>query len=137
MIEKFALEQDVNVRITNFEFNSMYLAEVISNEQGIDIVITNSIFIEEGLVMETRPNQMNNYNHVAENWRNPDWDPSQRYSVPWRWNSFGISVNSYMSNGDINTSKLFFDPPAVLEGKFNVVNSFYSYRTRNFEDIIT
>lgn len=121
LIEKFALTYDVSVRITGF---SGALAEARSKKHGIDIVVTNShempSFIEEGLVLETRPSQMENYNNVAEYWRNPKWDLDQRYSVPWLWIGLGISVNSAMYKGDVNTLKLLFDPPAVLEGKIKM-----------------
>ena len=49
------------------------------------------IFIElEGLALEVRPDQMENFKYVAPEWRNPAWDPGRRYNVPWQWGTVGM-----------------------------------------------
>ena len=125
LIEKFENEYDVKVSITDYDSNETALSKVRPGGHGFDIVVPTSthmpIWIEEGLLLETRPDQMENFKHVAEQWRDPDWEPGRRYSVPWVWGSSGISVNTSMYDGDINTSKLFFDPPEQLAGKINIV----------------
>ncbi len=125
LVEKFESEHDVKVTITDYDSNETALAKVRPGGHGFDIVVPTSshmpIWIEEGLLLETRPDQMENFKHVAEQWRNPDWEPGRRYSVPWVWGSSGISVNTSMYDGDINTSQLFFNPPADLVGKINIV----------------
>lgn len=63
---------------------------------------------------------METFKHVAERWRNPDWDPGRRYSVPWQWGSVGIIVDTSVYSGNINTSAVVFDPPEELVGKINV-----------------
>jgi spermidine/putrescine transport system substrate-binding protein len=50
-----------------------------------------------------------------------DWDPGRLHSVPWLWGSTAVSVNTSAYSGDINTSDIFLDPPAELQGKINVV----------------
>ncbi len=125
LIEKFEKEFDVEVTLTDYDSNETALAKVRPGGHGFDIVVPTSthmpIWISEGLLLETRPDQMENFKHVAEAWRNPDWEPGRRYSVPWTWGSTGISVNTSMYSGDINTSSLFLDPPAELVGKINIV----------------
>lgn len=125
LVDKFEQEHDVKVTITDYDSNETALAKVRPGGHGFDIVVPTSshmpIWIEEGLLLETRPDMMENFKHVAEKWRNPDWEPGRRYSVPWVWGSSGISVNTSMFGGDINTSKLFFDPPEELAGKINIV----------------
>ena len=125
LIEKFENEYDVKVTITDYDSNETALSKVRPGGHGFDIVVPTSthmpIWIEEGLLLETRPDQMENFKYVAEQWRDPDWEPGRRYSVPWVWGSSGISVNTSMYDGDINTSKLFFDPPEQLAGKINIV----------------
>jgi spermidine/putrescine-binding protein len=54
-------------------------------------------------------------------WVDVDWDPGRHYSVPWQWGSTGVAVNREDYKGDINTSKIFLDPPEELVGKVNVV----------------
>jgi spermidine/putrescine transport system substrate-binding protein len=79
------------------------------------------IFISEGLLMETRPDQMENFKHVEPRWVDVSWDPGRHYTVPWQWGTTGIAVNTSAYDGDPNTSAIFMDPPDALVGKVNVV----------------
>jgi spermidine/putrescine transport system substrate-binding protein len=78
------------------------------------------IWIKEGLLMEARPDQMENFKNMDEKWVNVAWDPGRHYTVPWQWGVTGIGVNKKVYGGDINTSAIFLDPPAELVGKINV-----------------
>ena len=125
LIEKFSEMYDVEVTLTDYDSNETALSKVRPGGHGFDIAVPTSshmpIWIEEGLLLETNPNSMENFKHVAEQWQNPDWEPGRKYSVPWTWGSTGVSVNTSMYDGDVNTSALFFDPPDELKGKINVV----------------
>jgi spermidine/putrescine transport system substrate-binding protein len=78
------------------------------------------IWIKEGLLMEARPDQMENFKNMDEKWVNVAWDPGRHYTVPWQWGVTGIGVNKKVYGGDINTSAIFLDPPPELVGKINV-----------------
>ena len=79
------------------------------------------IWISEGLLAETRPDQMENFKNVDPVWVNVDWDEGRHYTVPWQWGSVGIVVNTEHYSGDIDTSSIVFNPPEELRGKINVV----------------
>jgi spermidine/putrescine transport system substrate-binding protein len=79
------------------------------------------IWIEEGLLLETRPDQMENFKHVEPRWADVAFDPGRRYSVPWQWGTVGVLVNTKYYKGDINTWKLIFDPPEEVRGKITLV----------------
>ncbi len=79
------------------------------------------IWISEGLVLETRPDQMENFKNVDPKWADVPFDPGRRYSVPWQWGSTGVVVNTKVYNGDVDTAAIVFDPPPELVGKINVV----------------
>jgi len=125
LIEKFEKEFDVKVTITDYDSNDTALAKVRAGGHGFDIVVPsatyNQIWISEGLLMETNPGGMENFKHVAERWKNPDFDPGRKYTVPWQWGTVGITVNTSVYKGDPNTSAVVFDPPEELVGKINVV----------------
>ena len=125
LIEKFEQTYDVKVTITDYDSNTTALTKIEAGGHGFDIVVpTHSyvpVFIEKGLLMETRPDQMENFNNMDPNWVNVDWDPGRHYTVPWQWGSTGIGVNTTVYGGNVNTSAIFLDPPAELQGKVNVV----------------
>jgi len=124
LIKKFEKAYDVKVTVTDYDSNSTALAKVKAGGHGFDLVVPSAnyvkIFIDEGLAMETRPDQMPNFKNVAPEWRNPSWDPGRHYSVPWQWGSVGMVVDTDVYNGDINTSSIVFDPPKELVGKINI-----------------
>ena len=57
---------------------------------------------------------------MRDNFKNPDWDPGHRYSVPYQWGTVGVIVDTTLYDGDINTWAMVFDPPESLSGKINV-----------------
>jgi spermidine/putrescine transport system substrate-binding protein len=79
------------------------------------------IWIQEGLLLESRPDQMENFGNMDPRWVDVDWDPGRHYTVPWQWGTTGVTVNSSVYGGDPNTSAIFMDPPEELVGKVNVV----------------
>ena len=98
LIKKFEEAYDVKVTITDYDSNSTALAKVKAGGHGFDLVVPSAnyvkIFIEEDLVLETRPDQMENFKNVAAEWANPSWDPGRRYSAPWQWGSVGVVVDT-------------------------------------------
>jgi len=124
LIEKFEKEYDVKVTITDYDSNSGALAKVKAGGHGFDLVVPSAnyvqIWIKEGLLLETRPDQMSNFKNVLPEFANPEWDPGRHYTVPWQWGSVGMIVDTSVYKGDINTAAIYLDPPDELKGKINV-----------------
>ena len=125
LIEKFEALHDVEVTLTDYDSNTTALAKIEAGGHGFDIVVpTHSylpIFVEKGLLMEPGIPEMENYANIAQRWRDVDWDPGRRHSVPWQWGTTGVAVNTSAYDGDIDTSAIWLDPPEELVGKVNVV----------------
>lgn len=125
LIEKFEAETGIDVTVTDYDSNDTALAKVKAGGHGFDIVVPSAsyvpIWVEEGLLMETRPDQMENFANVDPVWVDVPWDPGRHYTVPWQWGTTGIVVNTKYYDGDIDTSAIVLDPPEELRGKINVV----------------
>jgi spermidine/putrescine transport system substrate-binding protein len=125
MIKKFEDTYKVKVTITDYDSNDTALAKVRQGGHGFDIVVPSAsvmpIFISEGLLLESRPDQMENFKNVDPQWVDVPFDPGRKYSVPWQWGTTGVTVNKSIYSGDPNTSAIFLDPPAELVGKVNVL----------------
>ena len=125
LIKKFEKEHDVKVTITDYDSNDTALAKVKAGGHGFDIVVPSAsfvpIWISEGLLLESRPDQMPNFKNVEDRWKDVTWDPNRHYTVPWQWGTTGVVVNTKFYKGDINTSEIFLKPPKELVGKINVV----------------
>jgi spermidine/putrescine transport system substrate-binding protein len=125
LIRKFEEVYKVKVTITDFDSNDTALAKIKAGGHGFDIVVPSanfvSIYIQEGLLAETRPDQMENFKNMDPKWVDVPFDPGRHYTVPWQWGTTGVLVNSKIYSGDPNTSAIFLDPPEELKGKINVV----------------
>ena len=125
LIEKFEAETGIKVTITDYDSNDTALAKVKAGGHGFDIVVPSAsyvpIWVGEGLLLESRPDQMENFANVDPVWVDVDWDPGRKYTVPWQWGTTGVVVNTKYYDGDIDTSAIFMDPPDELKGKINVV----------------
>ncbi len=125
MIKKFEAKYDVKVTVTDYDSNDTALAKVRAGGHGFDIVVPSGsvvpIWINEGLVLETRPDQMENFKHMDPKWVDVPFDPGRKYSVPWQWGTTGTYALKNIYSGDVNTSAIWLDPPPELVGKINVV----------------
>ena len=124
LIEKFEKEFDVEVTITDYDSNDTALAKVRAGGSGFDIVVPSAnyvqIWVSEGLILEARPDEMENFKNVDPRWVDVAWDPGRHYTVPWQWGLTGIGADTSLYKGDLNTSAIFLDPPEELAGRINV-----------------
>ncbi|PLX39506.1 MAG: putrescine/spermidine ABC transporter substrate-binding protein [Hyphomicrobiales bacterium] len=125
LIKKFEEKFDVKVTVTDYDSNTTALTKVEAGGHGFDIVVPSAnyvpVFVSKGLLLEARPDEMENFKNVSERWRDVPWDPGRHYTVPWQWGTTGVAVNTKAYSGDPNTSSIFLDPPEELVGKVNVV----------------
>jgi spermidine/putrescine transport system substrate-binding protein len=125
LLEKFEKETGIKVTVTDYDSNDTALAKVRAGGSGFDMVVPSAnfvpIWVSEGLLLESRPDQMENFKNVDERWVNVDWDKGRHYTVPWQWGMVGPVVATKYYSGDINTSAIWLDPPEELKGKISVV----------------
>ncbi len=125
LIKKFEQKYDVKVTITDYDSNDTALAKIRAGGHGFDMAVPSAnfmpIWIKEGLLLETRPDQMENFKNVEDRWKDVPFDPGRHYSVPWQWGTVGVSVRTDKYKGDVNTWGIIFDTPEELKGKVNVV----------------
>lgn len=125
MIEKFEKTYDVKVTITDYDSNDTALAKVKAGAHGFDMVVPSAqfipIWVADGLLIEARPDQMENFKNVDPRWIDVEFDPGRHYTVPWQWGVTAVAVNTDAYKGDIDTWSVVFEPPPELAGKVNVV----------------
>lgn len=124
LLEKFTAETGIKVTLDDYDSNETMLAKVRAGNSGYDIVVPTDyalrIMIDEGLLAEVRPDQLENFKNVDPQWIDVYFDPGRHYSVPWQWGTTAFAVDTAVYGGDINTLALMFDPPPELQGKINM-----------------
>lgn len=125
LLEKFTEETGITVNVTDFDSNDTALARVRQGGHGFDIVVPTHSYLEtwinEGLLVPLDKSIVTNHGNIAPEWMDVPFDPGREYSVPWQWGTTGVTVDTAVYDGDINTASLVFDPPEELKGKINVV----------------
>jgi spermidine/putrescine transport system substrate-binding protein len=88
MITKFEAETGIKVTITDYDSNDTALAKIKAGGHGFDIVVPSGtyvlIFVGEGLLMESKPNEMENFRHMDPQWVDVEFDKGRNYTVPWQ-----------------------------------------------------
>ncbi|MES4992508.1 extracellular solute-binding protein [Phyllobacterium sp. 22229] len=124
LIKKFESEYNVKVTVSEYDTSDTALAKLKAGGHGYDVFVGAStytpIFIQEGLLLKSHPNMMENFRNVNKQWVDVPFDPGREYTAPWLVNVVGVSVNTSIYKGDINTASIIFDPPSELHGKINV-----------------
>jgi spermidine/putrescine transport system substrate-binding protein len=116
----------IKVTLDNYDSNETMLAKVWAGGTGYDIVVpsdyTVKIMIDQGMLAETKPNQMPNFKNVKPQYVDIYWDKGRNYTVPWQFGTTAFGVNTAKYKGDINTYAILFDPPDSLKGRINMLD---------------
>ena len=130
VIKKFEEQYKVKVTITDYDSNDTALAKVRAGGHGFDMVVPSGnfmpIWINEGLLLETRPDQMENFKNVAPEWVHVPYDDGRHYSVPWQFGLTTYAVDTAKYKGPMDTIGLLFNPPDELKGKINMLDDMNS-----------
>lgn len=125
MIKAFEEKYDIKVTITDYDSNETALAKIETGAHGFDLAVPSAgyvkVYADKGLIQPLDLSRLPNHKNIAPEWMNVSWDEGRTLSIPWQWGSVGVSVNTKVYTGDINTSAIFLDPPPELEGKINVL----------------
>lgn len=127
VIERFAQAYDVDVTVDEYQSNEELLAALHAGNGGYDVVVPSDYMvqrlIEEGLLAETKPNQMPNFKNVDPRWIDVFWDRGLNYGVPYLWGTTSLAVDTAAYDGDANTLKLLFEPPPQLQGRIGIISA--------------
>lgn len=93
-IPKFEAEFGVRVRYATYESNEEMLAKVLTGNSGWDVVFPTHNRIqpmsEYGLLEPLRQDWLPGLRNLGSQFREPVWDPSLHWCVPYMWNGTGI-----------------------------------------------
>lgn len=97
VLDMFEEEYDVNVVYTTFASNQEMLAKVKSGTVPYDIVVPSDFYvqvmIEEGLLEKINFDNIPNFENIADEWKNLEYDPNNEYSVVFMYGYDGLIYN--------------------------------------------
>jgi spermidine/putrescine transport system substrate-binding protein len=127
LIEKFETETGIEVTVDSYDSNETLLAKLKSGNATYDVVVPSHnfvpILIEEGLIQKINASKLDGYKNIEKRWRDPEWDPGNKYTIPWQWGTTSFMVNTKAYDGEIDTYETLFEPPKSLQGAIGMMGS--------------
>lgn len=88
----------IGVNYTTFDSNESMYAKLSGGGADYDIVIPSdymvSKLINEGMLAELDYDNIPNYKYIDDEFKNLEYDPDNKYSVPYTWGVVGLFYNS-------------------------------------------
>lgn len=113
LLTKFEEETGIKVVYDTFSSNEDMYIKVKQGIDAYDILVPSDYMIErlidEDLIQEIDLSKIPNFEKVNNNLKNPDFDPENKYSIPYFWGTGGIIYNSSFIKDEITSWKDLFN----------------------------
>jgi spermidine/putrescine transport system substrate-binding protein len=123
-VPKFEKETGIKVTYTTYESNEEMMAKLQVGAGGYDIVVPTgyivTVLAAQNLLYPLRKDLLTNWVNVAPMFANPDYDPGNKYGVPWQWGTTGIAYRSDKVAAAPDSWAVFHD--TKLKGKMTMMD---------------
>ncbi len=115
LIEEFERRNpDIKVNMSYYESNEALYSQLSNGGITVDVIIPSDYMIDRmiaaGMLEKLNFDNIPNFSYVDEEFKNPDYDPTNEYSVPYTWGTVGILYNSkYVSEEDVTGWELLWN----------------------------
>jgi len=97
---------DIRVNYVTFDSNETMYTKMAGGGITVDVIIPSDYMvgrlIEENMLLELDFDNIPNFQYIDERFRNPDFDPENKFSVPYTWGTVGIIYNTkYVDEADV------------------------------------
>ena len=105
---------NIDVRMSEYESNEVLYSKLKNGGISVDVIIPSDYMIHrmrnEGMLLELDFDNIPNFSYVDEQFKNPDYDPENKYSVPYTWGTVGILYNTkYVDEADVTGWELMWN----------------------------
>lgn len=114
LLDAFSQEYGVKVNYDTYSSNEELLAKLQAGASGYDVIIPSdymvTIMANLGLLEPIDLNHIPNFANIDERFKNPPFDPGNKYSVPYQWGTVAIAVNTEKVQRPITKFADLWDP---------------------------
>ena len=105
---------DIKVNYVTFDSNETMYTKMAGGGITVDVIIPSDYMIgrmiAEDMLLELDYSNIPNFDYVDERFRNQDYDPENRYTVPYTWGTVGILYNTkYVDEADVTGWELLWN----------------------------
>ncbi len=114
VIDAFEQETGITVNYVTFDSNETMYTKLKTGGESIDVIIPSDYMIarliEEEMLLELNFDNIPNFAYVDDEFKYMDYDPENRYSVPYTWGTVGVIYNKkYVDPEDIGSWDLLWN----------------------------
>lgn len=114
VIDKFEEQYKIKVNYSTYSSNEEMLAKIMAGGSGYDIAVGTDymvdVMIKQNLLQEIDLSNVPNFKNLGEEYKNPDYDKGNKYSVAYMAGSALIAVNKDKVKKDIKSYSDLWDP---------------------------
>ena len=108
IIAAFEEKTGIKVNYSTYESNEVLYSKLKNGGISVDVIIPSDYMIDrmiaEDMLEELNFDNIPNFSYVDEQFKNPDFDPENKYSVPYTWGTLGILYNTqYVDEADVKS----------------------------------
>ena len=105
-IPNFKKQTGIKVTYDNYSSNDELFAKLRQGSTGYDLIVPTDNFVvkmNEGDLLEPLDlGLIPNLKNLDERFRNADYDPGNKYSIPWQWGTTGIGYDPTKVGEEVN-----------------------------------
>jgi spermidine/putrescine-binding protein len=94
LLDNFSEQTGIQVNYDTYSSNEELLAKIQAGASGYDVIIPSdyivTIMINQGMLEELDRGKIPNFANIGEDFKNPFFDPGNKYSVPYQWGTTGL-----------------------------------------------
>ncbi len=143
-IANFEKETGIKVRYDLYESNEEMMAKLQVGASDYDIVVPTGYIVTvlgaQDLISPLVKKYLTNFKNVAPLFANPDFDPENKYSVPYQWGTSGIAYRADKVNPPPDSWGVFLD--TKLKGKMTqmddvreVLGAWLKFRGKSYNSV--
>ena len=111
---EFTARTGIQVNYTTYDTNESMYAKLASGGGDYDVIIPSdymvSRMIQEDMLAELDFANIPNFQYIDKDFKNPDYDPENKYSVPYTWGLVGLFYNAdYVTAEEAQSWSLLWD----------------------------
>ena len=105
----------IKVNYSTYDSNEVLYTKLKNGGISVDVIIPSDYMIarmiQEDMLLELNFDNIPNYrDYVDDTFKNPDYDPENKYSVPYTWGTVGILYNTqYVDEADVTGWELLWN----------------------------
>ena len=105
---------NIRVQYATYDSNEVMYSKLKNGGITVDVVIPSDYMIarmiDEGMLLELNFDNIPNFEYIDKQFRNNDFDPDNKFSVPYTWGTVGILYNTkYVDEADVTGWELLWN----------------------------